>query len=237
MRTELALVAAALLACGGDETTRPVPSDAGRVEQDASKPADAGKRDAGSDAGTEPSELVDSGHDAGATGGAMAVGGSGGEPNPPPKGGAGAGGQGGQPAPQETVLWSYEMTVEIDQPIGYGAMTGDSLAMRIETDKFGCTVGDEPQASGTTKVIEMDAACLNEFDEPLQVAVLFYRADGEAAGLVKRDAVSTWHAAVDGKTVIGLRRTQTWNLDMLCDAEAKCWNLGSFSGKWEAVGY
>ena len=218
---------------------RPVLSDAGRVEEDASKPADAGKPDSGHDAGSEPNEFGGhgGGGTGGATGGAMAVGGSGGEPNPPPEGGAGAGGQGGEPAPQEKVLWSYEMTVTIDQPVGYGAMTGDSLAMRLETDKFGCTVGDEPQASGTVEEFEMNGSCLTAFNGPLQAAVLFYRADGESAGLVKRNEVSDWDSSVAGKTVLRLRRTQTWNIDMLCDAEAQCWNLGDFTGKWEAVGH
>jgi len=238
MRTELALVAATLLACGGDDPTRRVTSDAGRDEEDASKPRDAGKPDAGRDSGTEPNELGGQGGagTGGSTGGVMAVGGSGGSLNPP-EGGAGAGGQGGEPAPQERVLWSHEVTVSEHEPLGYGAMEGDQMGLRIETDKYGCTIGDEAQPSGETREYRMDGKCLTTFDGPLQVAVLFYRANGESAGLVKRNQVTDWDAAVSGKTVLYLKRTQTWNIDRLCDAELNCWNLADFQGRWEAIGY
>lgn len=238
MRTGLVLVAA-LMGCGGDEM-RPTVEVAGKGAEDAGRPG-SGKPDAGHDSGTDaqPTELGGSGGSdepeagSGGTAGEMPSGGAG----RPAQGGAGAGGQGGSEAPQERVLWSKDFAVTVDSAIGYGAEEGDQMGVRIETDKFGCTVGDEPQPSGTTREYVMDASCLTTFAKttPLSAAVLFYRADGESAGLVKRYELD-W-TGVEGNPVTKLRRTQTWSIDRLCETETKCWNLADFAATWEVIGY
>lgn len=245
MRTGLVLVAA-LMGCGGDEmTVRRL--DAGNERQDSAVPVDAW-RDAGRDAGRDSGMDAQASEHGGSGGSDGPQGGSGGQPDSGApsggsggagsggQGGSGAGGSGGSEAPQERVLWSKSIIVEVHSPLGYGAQEGEQMGLRIETDKYHCTVGDEPQASGTTKDYEMDGSCLAEFAETgtLSWAVLFYRANGEPAGLVKREDLD-W--TLDGETVTKLRRTVTWSLDRLCDIDLKCWNYADFTGTWEVIGY
>lgn len=234
------IVVAALIGCGGDEM-RPTVEVAGKSAEDAGQRRDAGRPDAGQDSGVDaqPSELGGSGGSdepeagSGGTAGEMPSGGAG----SPAQGGAGAGGQGGSEAPQERVLWSQDFSEMQHEPGVYDAMPGDQMGVRIETDKFGCTVGDEPQPSGTTREYVMDASCLTTFVKttPLNAAVMFYRANGEPAGLVKRHELD-W-SDVEGKTVTKLRRTQTWSIDRLCETLDKCWNYATFAATWEVIGY
>lgn len=236
MRTRLVLVAA-LLGCGGNETPQRPVKDAGADAAEAYVERDAGQN-SGRDveqggAGGDEEPIAGSG---GEVAGQMAVGGSGGQPNPPPEGGAGAPAeppQGGSPAPQERVLWSQSWTVAVHDPIGYGAVEGTKMALILDAGQL-CRFGFMAADSGSTQEYETDGRCITAFSAPSGAAA-FYAPDGSSSSTGRAGLVG-WKEAVRGKTVLRLRRTQTYETQVLGVAP-QAWSYADFTGKWEAVGY
>lgn len=241
MRIRCLLVAAALTACGGDETS-PAP-----------------KRDAGHDSGADASEAVverDAGHDAGhdsgkpsepeggrggsAAGsggtvptGGMAAGGAGGSTGTghPPESGSGEP-MGGGAAPAEHVLWSQEWTVEVHSAIAYGAAEGDQMGLILDAGQ-GCRFGLEGAASGSTQTYETDGACITAFSNAVGAAGFF--GGGMSKGTAGRMPLEGWKEAVAGHTVTSIRRTQTYTLQVLGVGD-EAWAYADFYGKFEAIG-
>ena len=244
MRTGWMLVAAALCACGGGETKRVVTVDAGRAGRDAPEPEDAGKPDAatGGKGGVDaqPNELGGAGGAEAGSGGAptggMAAGGSGGSrpPEPQPEGGAGAGGSGGSPAPQERVLWSQSWTVEVHEAKSYGAVAGTKMALILDAGQL-CRFGFMVADSGTSQEYETDGKCITAYSAPMG-GPAFYAPDGSSSNAGGRVELMGWKEAVQGKTVVKLRRTQTYEVQILGSGN-DAWAYADFSGVWEAIGY
>lgn len=239
MRIRVVLVAAALMACGGDEAIAPAVRDSGvdasaaYVERDAGH--DAGRPDTGAEqSGTGGDEPV-AGSGGQPTGG-MAAGGSGGSVDPelPPEGGAGAGGQGGQQAPQERVLWSQEWTVAVHSAAAYGAAEGDAMGLFLDAGQ-GCKFGQQGAASGTSQDFETDGQCITAFSAPAGAASFFSASGMQGVSAGRADLVG-WDEAVEGKTVLFLRRTQTYTMQLLGSGNQR-WNYADFTGRWEAWGY
>lgn len=236
------LVAAALCACGGGDTKRTVTVDAGESGRGSTKPVDAGNvRDSGApDTGAEPSEIggtggVEAGSGGSAPNGGMVAGGTGGShpPDPQPEGGAGAGGQGGSPEPQERVLWSQDWNVEVHEATAYGAVPGTKMGLILDAGKL-CRFGFEAGDSGTSQEYETDGKCITEFSAPMGAPV-FFAPDGTGRNAGGRMDLVDWKEAVQGKTVLKLRRTQTYTVQLLGSGEMR-WNYADFTGRWEAIG-
>lgn len=242
------LVAAALCACGGDDKPKTT-ANAGRGGGGVSEDRDAGKPDAAESGGAggdvaQPSELGGEGGGGspaapGGGSGGMAAGGSGGSrpPEPQPEGGAGglpAQPQGGSPAPQERVLWSQDWTVEVHEAVAYGAVAGTKMGLILDAGpqcRFGLAAAD----SGTSQEYETDGKCITAFSAPMGAAG-FFTPSGMADSTAGRRDLMGWKEAVQERTVLRLRRTQTYEIQQF-GSGGNAWNYADFSGKWEAIGY
>jgi hypothetical protein len=132
------------------------------------------------------------------------------------------------------VLWSQTWTVEVHEPTAYGAVSGTKMALILDAGPL-CRFGMMGADSGSTQEYDTDGACITKFSAPSGHAT-FYAPDGTSGGFVGRADLVGWKEAVQGKTVLKLRRTQTYDTQVLGAGET-AWNFADFTGKWEAVGY
>jgi hypothetical protein len=131
------------------------------------------------------------------------------------------------------VLWSQTWTVEVHEPTAYGAVSGTKMALILDAGPL-CRFGFMAADSGSTQEYETDGKCITNYSSPMGGAV-FYEPSGSSANARRSDLVG-WKEAVQGKTVIKLRRTQTYETQVLGAGET-AWNFADFTGKWEAIGY
>lgn len=173
--------------------------------------------------------------------GGMAAGVAGKEGPPPPRPEAGSGGApkpegvGGAPAtkPLERVLWSQDWVVAIHDESVRSTTVGDQMGLRI-TGLPGCSFGEEGGPSGEVKSYPL-GGCAQERLATASGAVRVWSGKTPIATRVGAD-LANWSAATTGHTVLYLRRTQTYRLDLLSNGEGS-YDYADFTGKWEAVGY
>lgn len=250
----LTLVVVGALGCGGGKPAvsapKEVQTDAG--ERDAATPdaraelaGESGSPAADSGGAGKPDEVYAAG--GGGTAATTETGGTPAAGNPAPSGGAGAAAMAGQtavpmagaPAPADHVLWSQSWTVAI-HPTGGGTGGYQNATMGLAFDAGDlCKFGFSGAASGSAQDFPTDGACITETAKQhlASGSVVIYDSAG-MHGIVGGGSapITGWVEAVTGHTVVSVRRTQTYTIQLLGSGDTSA-NYADFEGKWEAIGH
>lgn len=227
------------------------PSEAGKagmaaaIAADAGSPHDAGATDSGAhDAaigGTKADPPVEAGS------GGKETGGSGGKPaagHPAPSGGQGGGGTGGTitapptggtPALGDHVLWSQSWSVAIHEASANGGYNNATMGLELDAGSF-CRFGGIGAASGTSQTFMTDGTCITASSARRGAAYIYDSNGVNPNGGGGSAELVGWVDAVSGHTVTGIRRTQTYTIQLLGSGSTS-YNYADFTGTWEAIGH
>lgn len=219
---------------GGGTTAEPmrIAADGGGGGEAIKPPAAGGDGMAGSGAGSgeagSPAAGVGSGGAGWPVAGSSGDGGAGGAV-------AAQGGTGGTPAPAERVLWSQTWTVAIHAASAYGGYKDATMGLAFDAGT-GCRFGFNGSPTGAAQEFPTDGKCITAASTKSGSAFVYDAQGMNPNGGGGSAPIVGWAEAVSGKTVLRLRRTQTYTIQLLGTGNTS-WNYADFSGTWEAIGY